>query len=205
MFDPPQHDAEAVADIIHTLICGRPPVSMQSVSEPEKMERVLHINVQNSKYLRLINEYYMIADPEANQAIWKQNTNNQAPPQLPFYAKKRDHSKSDLSSDNLEMHELLFPFRNQVELFTCQKHFMMPSSPFGGIVVSRINQLFEIKQVIRSITPGHFWIQQRNILRQLDAKTLAFKRQIKLEQEEGDLNIFESEGHAGLSGPLWIL
>jgi hypothetical protein len=44
MFDDPKPDSEAVADIIHTLICGRPPNKIPDY------KRLISDSVKNSIY-----------------------------------------------------------------------------------------------------------------------------------------------------------
>ena len=52
MFDEPKEDSEAIADMIHTLISGRPPVKLLEI------DRVLHQVVTNSPFFTLLNSYY---------------------------------------------------------------------------------------------------------------------------------------------------
>jgi hypothetical protein len=61
---------------------------------------------------------------------------------------------------SLELHEIIFPFKEQLEKFENQKHLLIQND--GGVIVSRINSLFNINRFIHSKEEGveHFWLVQ---------------------------------------------
>ena len=56
MFEEASPDSEAIADMIHTFICGRPPVKIPDY------KRMIHQSAKNSAYYQLIQFYYELAD-----------------------------------------------------------------------------------------------------------------------------------------------
>ena len=87
----------------------------------------------------------------------------------------------DVLLTKLALHELFFPFRDQLELFENQKHVILPKQ-HKGLLVSRIQNLYKIDISIKSDIMGarHFWILQENMLRKIDAQYLRLEKQIKL-------------------------
>lgn len=71
----------------------------------------------------------------------------------------------------ISLFEKFFPFRDQLELFANQKHMVLPNSPYGGLIVTRISRLFQFK-CFASHAPGFVWIQQGQVLRLVDCKRL---------------------------------
>lgn len=103
-----------------------------------------------------------------------------------------------------------------------QKHFIVRSPFSSGMVVSRIRNLFSVRDAFKGSSPGCVWLQQGQLLREIDCRRLCFKRQLALTEassqslspEDG----VEFEGYAAVTavatqpkslgafdGPLWIL
>jgi hypothetical protein len=102
---------------------------------------------------------------------------------------------------NSTLHEILFPFRDQLELFENQKHLVLPKQS-GGLIVSRIRSLFKISMSIASGIAGarHFWILQDRILRKIDAQYLRLEKQIKLKSSPNSVLGYESDQYT-----FWLL
>lgn len=118
--------------------------------------------------------------------------------------------QSDFSFQNIqevvlskiELHELLFPFRDQLELFENQKHVVL-ANHHGGLVVSRIQNLYKIAVSIKSdiVDARHFWILQGNILRKINVQYLRLEKQIKLKTGP----IQSIVGHESDQYCVWLL
>ena len=102
---------------------------------------------------------------------------------------------------NSTLHEILFPFRDQLELFENQKHLVLPKQN-GGLIVSRIRNLFQISMSTASGITGarHFWTLQDRILRKIDAQYLRLEKQIKLKSSPNSVVGYESDQYT-----FWLL
>ena len=56
VFDEPLADCEAIGNMIHQIICGKPPIQIPDY------KRQLHLSVKNSPYFNLIKYYFDLAD-----------------------------------------------------------------------------------------------------------------------------------------------
>ena len=69
MFEEPKPDTEAIADIVHTLICGRPP------NKVPDYKRLIHPGVKNSIYYPYVKALYELADGLSSSPPIKASTN----------------------------------------------------------------------------------------------------------------------------------
>ena len=133
MFEELQYDAERVGNIMHQLISGKMPILLTDGP------RQIDIMVENSPYYSLIQWYYeeqmdcYIHESYRTVFIPYDNVKN-----CPAINKDKNPlvSTSSLRTcdkkvvkkaqvPTFELHELLFPFRDCLELYAQQSHFIM--------------------------------------------------------------------------------
>jgi hypothetical protein len=91
MFDEPVSDTEAIANMLHLLISGRPPIQIPDY------KRQIHQSVKNSSYFPLIKSYFDFADGISSTRSFK--------------------ALKDIPA-SFDQHEIFFPLREQVEMFS---------------------------------------------------------------------------------------
>jgi hypothetical protein len=117
MFEEPSNDSESIADIMHTLICGRPPVKQID------NERVLHQVVTNSPYYSLIEHLYKLKNELDTTSdghffsVQKPEKDDGCFEKTKYYISRNVKKQMLPIVWTREFHELIFPFRNQLELF----------------------------------------------------------------------------------------
>ena len=115
----PLVDSEAIGNMMHQLICGRLPIQIPDY------KRQFHMSVKNSSYYSLIQYYFNLSDGLVSPSILPTTFKAAQESTVPSYFKVSNRaiqtsateSKMQICMKSLELHELIFPFKDQLEKF----------------------------------------------------------------------------------------